>query len=256
MGASRRSTGSSTSPASARPAWTPSAERSRREPGVTGRPARPPCCATRRTCCLRALVAGALLALVVRPPGLIWLVAAGLGTAAVVAIGAGGARGALVLVAATLAAAGWGWGGARLAATTPPALDLPAVGERHGGSRRPGAGAGPGRPGAGARPRPDGGGRAARALRHAAHRRAVDDTLGPRRPGLRASRDRAARRRRDGPLARVVAGAPCAERDRRTTRDHTATRRVVAGGLRGLRDRWRNAAARMRRRAGRRVSRG
>lgn len=72
-----------------------------------------------------ALVAGALLALAVRPPGPIWVIAAGLGAAAAVAVSRGGATRALALVAATLAVTGWGWGGVRLAATSPPSLDLP-----------------------------------------------------------------------------------------------------------------------------------
>ncbi len=194
---------------------------------------------------LSALVAGALVALAVRPPGLIWLVVAGLGTAAVVAIGAGGARSALVLVAATMAAAGWGWGGARLAATTAPALDLPVVVSGTVETDGPPQGSALG---VQVRVR-------ARSLSAAGGRRVPPGTrliaelssgaLGGVEPGrvLRVTGRIvvAATARSPGWWRAHLARSAIAGRLEITTAAPAGRR----GGLRGLRDRWRNAAARV-----------
>lgn len=194
---------------------------------------------------LATLGAGALLALAVRPPGLIWPVAAGFGAASVFALATGGARGALVLVAATLAATGWGWGGARLGATTPPALDLPVAvsgtvevdGPPQDSTR-----------GVQVRVR-------ARDLNAASGRRVPSGTRliaelpDARRAGLSP-----------GQVLRVTGrvAAAASPRSPKWWRAHlarssiagridigTATRTGRRGGLRGLRDRWRNAAVRV-----------
>jgi competence protein ComEC len=74
---------------------------------------------------LVALVGGAVLALWVRPHPATWLVAGATGAGAAVALVAGRPGPALGLLAATLALAGWAWGGTRIAGTVPPALALP-----------------------------------------------------------------------------------------------------------------------------------
>ncbi len=194
---------------------------------------------------LAALVAGTLLALAVRPPGLIWLVAAGLGVASAVAIGTGGARGALALVAVTLAATGWGWGGARLAATTPPALDLPVAVSGTVEADGPAQDSARGvqvrvrardLTEVGGRHVPSGTGLIAELS---------NDTLGGLAPGqvlrLTGRVVPAATARSPGWWRAHLARSAIAGRLEITT----VTRAGRRGGLRGLRDRWRNAAARM-----------
>jgi len=74
---------------------------------------------------LAAVTLGTLLALLAPPHRMIWLTGSGaLGAAA--ALITRRPRHALLLLAGTLAVAGWGWGGVRLATTRPSALTLPA----------------------------------------------------------------------------------------------------------------------------------
>jgi competence protein ComEC len=73
-----------------------------------------------------AFCAGLLAALALRPP--LAAAAGGAGAAALAAaalVRRHRARAAVVALALALGLAGWAWGSARLAATTPPALDLP-----------------------------------------------------------------------------------------------------------------------------------